>query len=146
MKRPSFLRRSTILLLLCSMVHSMVHAFVPLSARSPVKRLSRPSPRRRASCFSPNATTQRTATTTTTSLALSFPTALPSSQSLVAWWYLSLCAILFGTQPFFQKKYVPKTICRSTVVLAQELTKILTAGSLLWASGGWEKAIVGKKK
>jgi UDP-sugar transporter A1/2/3 len=84
--------------------------------------------------------TTKSITSTSHLAAISVPASFPSSQSLVAWWYLSLLAILFGTQPFFQKKYVPKTICRSSVVLAQEVTKVATAASLLWASGGWAKA------
>lgn len=120
-----------------------VSSFVPSSVKLSTRELPRSSPcLRHTSCFAPRVKSLTTKSITSTShlAAISIPASFPSSQSLVAWWYLSLLAILFGTQPFFQKKYVPKTICRSSVVLAQEVTKVATAASLLWASGGWAKA------
>lgn len=121
-----------------------VNAFVPLAAQSS-ETLLLPI-QRRVSCLSPyEATTTALAASLPSTIPVSLPSAFPfpSSESLISWWYLSLLAVLFGTQPFFQKKYVPKTICRSTVVLAQELTKFATAASLLWASGGWEQSVAG---
>lgn len=142
-ERPHIMRRPLPFLLLCLLAgHSKVNAFVPLSTRPSARIISRPPPCRRASYFAPCA--RRVGTPTARGLAIALPAAIPSSQSLVAWWYLSLLAVLFGTQPFFQKKYVPKTICRSSIVLAQEVAKFATAASLLWASGGWQKAISGK--
>lgn len=139
-----------IILLVC-LLSSRVSSFVPSSIKLSTRGNFQPSPcLGHTSCFAPrrakSTTTNSIITSTTTCrAAISIPAAaFPSSQSLVAWWYLSLLAVLFGTQPFFQKKYVPKTICRSSIVLAQEVTKFATAASLLWASGGWEKAVSSK--
>jgi hypothetical protein len=41
----------------------------------------------------------------------------------LAWWYMALLAFQFGAQPILTKKFTPKTICRSTIVLAQDVVR-----------------------
>ena len=52
-----------------------------------------------------------------------------------SWVYMSILALQFGLQPILTKLYTPSNIIRSTVVLAQDLVRMLTAGFLLFSSG-----------
>lgn len=132
-------------IVLLYLTHSTVHGFKPLSAKSTFGLRIRPmSVCRRSTSFTQAPPFLQGLATKTIGLNLPLLVpALPSTQSLVGWWYLTLLAIIFGAQPFFVKKYIPKTICRSTVVLAQEVAKFVGAAGLLWVSGGWTTALAG---
>lgn len=58
-----------------------------------------------------------------------------SSNSLMAIISMSLLALQFGIQPGLVRKYTPTTICRSSVVLIQELLKVLVSAIIFW--GPW---------
>lgn len=70
-------------------------------------------------------------------------TAVAGATPAIAWWYMTLLAFQFGAQPILTKKYAPTSICRSTIVLAQEVTKFVMAGSLLYVSGSWAPSVAG---
>lgn len=59
--------------------------------------------------------------------------------------YLALLALQFGIQPILMQRYAPAGIIRSTVVLMQELTKFVLAGSILRLDSSWPSAIQGAK-
>lgn len=69
-----------------------------------------------------------TATTTTTRQPKQSPithdTAIPQKAIV----YMALLAIQFGIQPLLVRRFAPTGICKSSVVLVQELTKGLIAG------------------
>ena len=142
----AWLHHHQAILLLC-LIRSTVYGFKPLSSRLIFRLPVRPtasSVRRQATSFAQAPPFLQGLATKTVGLNLPLLVpSLPPTQSLVAWWYLTLLAIIFGAQPFFVKKYIPKTICRSTVVLAQEVTKFVAAAGLLWVSGGWTMALTG---
>jgi len=56
---------------------------------------------------------------------------------------MALLALQFGLQPILTKKYTPKDINRSTVVLTQDVVKFAMAGFVLVFSGGWASAVSG---
>lgn len=73
-----------------------------------------------------------------------FSTAMgPGGLHPMAWYSMSMLALQFGTQPILVRKFMPKSICRSTVVLAQEVAKVILGGILLWATGGWASSVAG---
>ena len=49
--------------------------------------------------------------------------ALIATDHMIAWSSMGILAIQFGIMPTLQKKFVPKQLCRSSVVLAQEVSK-----------------------
>jgi UDP-sugar transporter A1/2/3 len=51
-----------------------------------------------------------------------------------------LLALQFACQPQLTKWFAPKTIIKSTYVLAQDLTRLVLCLSLLWLTGGWTAA------
>eukprot|EP00980_Cylindrotheca_fusiformis_P014622 scaffold3966_cov99-Cylindrotheca_fusiformis.AAC.1 len=57
--------------------------------------------------------------------AAAVATATPTTDSIPrqAIFYMSLLAIQFGVQPILVKKFAPRGICKSSVVLTQELVK-----------------------
>lgn len=55
--------------------------------------------------------------------------------------YLGLLAIQFGCQPILTKSLVPKSIVRSTVLLAQDTSKILLCFIMLVTTGDFHQAI-----
>jgi len=119
-----------VVLLLC-LSRSQVKAFAPVPARlTPVRLLHPPSKL-------PPTSVTRTCRPSTTRLQLS-----PSAS--LSWWYMSLLALQFGCQPILTKKYTPKTITRSTVVLFQEVVKFAAAAIFLLASGDWAVSLTGK--
>lgn len=69
-------------------------------------------------------------------------TALAATGSLspVALGYMSLLALQFGLQPILTRAFAPKTICRSTVVMMQEVTKFIASAVLLYTGGNWSAA------
>jgi drug/metabolite transporter (DMT)-like permease len=74
-------------------------------------------------------------TSTTTSLRTQINASITPYPS---WVYMSLLALQFGFQPILTKLYTPSSIIRSTVVLAQDLVRMLTAAFLLVSSGALE--------
>jgi hypothetical protein len=66
-----------------------------------------------------------------------------SPSASLSWVYMSILALQFGVQPILTKKFTPTTITRSTVVMAQDMVKFLTAAIFLWASGGWTASLQG---
>jgi len=69
-------------------------------------------------------------------------TRLKSTVSIPSAWYcLGLLAIQFGCQPLLTKKFTPKNIIRSTVVLAQDAMKIILCFSMLILTGAWSESV-----
>ena len=57
--------------------------------------------------------------------------------------YMSLLAVQFACQPMLTKKFTPKSINRSTVVISQDLVKVIMGLSVLLITGSWTEAIAG---
>jgi len=57
--------------------------------------------------------------------------------------YMTLLAFQFACQPILTKKFTPKDINRSSVVLTQDIVKFVMAGAVLVLGGEWASAIVG---
>jgi hypothetical protein len=57
---------------------------------------------------------------------------------------MSLLALQFGIQPILTKRYTPPTVCKSTVILCQEVVKFALAAFMLHMSGGGKAALDGK--
>mmetsp|Transcript_16906 Transcript_16906/g.40925 ORF Transcript_16906/g.40925 Transcript_16906/m.40925 type:complete len:357 (+) Transcript_16906:298-1368(+) len=60
-----------------------------------------------------------------------------------ALFYMFLLSIQFAFQPMLTRAYTPQSICRSTVILAQEIIKFMLAASMLHMSGNYTKAVEG---
>ena len=58
--------------------------------------------------------------------------------------YMSLLALQFGMQPTLTRKFTPNDICRSTVILMQEVLKLCFAYFMLTMSGSKQSALTGK--
>jgi UDP-sugar transporter A1/2/3 len=56
----------------------------------------------------------------------------PTPDNLIAWTSMGALAVQFGIMPTLQKKCVPPKICRSTVVMAQEVAKFILSTSCLF--------------
>jgi len=56
---------------------------------------------------------------------------------------MSLLALQFGIQPILTKRYTPPTVCKSTVILCQEVVKFALAAFMLHMSGGGKAALDG---
>mmetsp|Transcript_24315 Transcript_24315/g.57238 ORF Transcript_24315/g.57238 Transcript_24315/m.57238 type:complete len:335 (+) Transcript_24315:103-1107(+) len=57
--------------------------------------------------------------------------------------YMFLLSLQFAFQPLLTRKYTPTKICRSTVILMQELLKFLLAFLMLMLSGSYRSAVSG---
>lgn len=57
--------------------------------------------------------------------------------------YMFLLALQFGTQPTLTRRYTSEGICRSTVILAQEVLKFFLAFVMLTLSGSRKVAFSG---
>ncbi|GAX09746.1 hypothetical protein FisN_19Lh215 [Fistulifera solaris] len=66
-----------------------------------------------------------------------------TATSTVGYLYMFLLALQFASQPILTQKFAPKTIVKSTYVLAQELVRLVTATSLLLLTGNWQGATRG---
>eukprot|EP00563_Minutocellus_polymorphus_P021071 CAMPEP_0197717224 /NCGR_PEP_ID=MMETSP1434-20131217/1832_1 /TAXON_ID=265543 /ORGANISM="Minutocellus polymorphus, Strain CCMP3303" /LENGTH=435 /DNA_ID=CAMNT_0043301719 /DNA_START=22 /DNA_END=1329 /DNA_ORIENTATION=- len=62
----------------------------------------------------------------------SSPKSSSSSLSLEAVVYMTLLAFQFGLQPGLVRKFTPQTICRSTVVMMQEILKVVISAFVLF--------------
>ena len=60
------------------------------------------------------------------------PVILATEKNLVAVASMTLLAFQFGTMPTLQKKFIPKNICRSSVVMAQEVGKFTLSALCLF--------------
>ena len=71
------------------------------------------------------------------------PTRLKSAISSIpsSWYYLGLLAIQFGCQPLLTKKFTPKNIVKSTVVLAQDTMRFVLCLMMLIFTGAWSDSI-----
>ncbi len=58
--------------------------------------------------------------------------------------YMFLLAVQFGMQPALTRRFTPLGICRSTVILVQELLKFILAFIMLYLSGGTQSALSGE--
>jgi solute carrier family 35 (UDP-sugar transporter), member A1/2/3 len=59
-----------------------------------------------------------------------------STDSQKAVFYMLLLSLQFAFQPLLTRQFTPQNICRSTVILCQELLKFLLACSMLYLSSG----------
>mmetsp|Transcript_14246 Transcript_14246/g.21583 ORF Transcript_14246/g.21583 Transcript_14246/m.21583 type:complete len:338 (-) Transcript_14246:655-1668(-) len=66
-----------------------------------------------------------------------------SSSAGKAMLFMALLTIQFGLQPILTRRFTPKTVCKSTVILVQESVKFVLAMSMLTISGELKKAIEG---
>ncbi len=57
--------------------------------------------------------------------------------------YMTLLALQFACQPILTKKFTPKSINRSTVVMCQDVVKVIITYVALLTTGTWSKAIQG---
>lgn len=57
--------------------------------------------------------------------------------------YMVLLSIQFGLQPMLSSKFTPQTVCKSTVILVQEVVKFILAMSMLLMSGELSNAFQG---
>jgi len=64
-------------------------------------------------------------------------------QNANAFVFMVLLALQFGLQPILTKKFTPKSVNRSTIVLTQEIVKFIAAGCILIFTGAWTDAFVG---
>ncbi|KAL7576130.1 hypothetical protein ACA910_004792 [Epithemia clementina (nom. ined.)] len=60
--------------------------------------------------------------------------------------YMALLALQFGLQPILTRRFTPQGITRSTVILAQEVTKLLLAALMLYLSTGGSPSKAGVLK
>ena len=58
--------------------------------------------------------------------------------------YMVLLSIQFGLQPMLTSKFTPQTVCKSTVILVQEVVKFILAMSMLLMSGELSNAFQGE--
>jgi len=57
--------------------------------------------------------------------------------------YMFLLALQFGIQPVLTKTFTPSSVCRTSVILIQEMIKCLIAGFMLISSGSLKSAVRG---
>lgn len=69
--------------------------------------------------------------------------ASPPSLDRKAMFYMFLLSLQFAFQPLLTRTYTPNEICRSTVILMQELLKFLLAFFMLMISGSYRPAVAG---
>jgi UDP-sugar transporter A1/2/3 len=67
----------------------------------------------------------------------------PPSLDRKAIFYMFLLSLQFAFQPLLTRTYTPTNICRSTVILIQELLKFLLASFMLTVSGSYRSAVSG---
>lgn len=66
-----------------------------------------------------------------------------SSDSQKAVFYMLLLSLQFAFQPLLTRQFTPQNICRSTVILCQEVLKFLLALLMLNVSGNRQEAVKG---
>jgi hypothetical protein len=99
----------------------------------------------RKKCFQPD--NPKAPANTANNVEIPYPSqlcAIPSNAlSPTSLGYMSLLALQFGLQPTLTRTFAPKAICRSTIVIMQEVTKLLLSGTLLLATRSWQSSLVG---
>lgn len=74
------------------------------------------------------------------------PLGTATSLSPMALWYMLLLSVQFGSQPILTRKFTPKSITRSTVILMQDVVKVFLSCILMmltnstpvsWSVGEW---------
>jgi solute carrier family 35 (UDP-sugar transporter), member A1/2/3 len=73
----------------------------------------------------------------------SMPSAISSTNGPEAIISMSLLALQFGIQPTLVRRFMPKSINRSTVVFVQDIIKFFLAGTALLLTGSWSNAVSG---
>jgi UDP-sugar transporter A1/2/3 len=66
-----------------------------------------------------------------------------SATARKAMFCMVLVTIQFGMQPLLTHTFTPKTICKSTVIMVQEMIKFILAMSMLLVNGEFSAAIKG---
>jgi solute carrier family 35 (UDP-sugar transporter), member A1/2/3 len=71
--------------------------------------------------------------------------AMTAPPALDKWalFFMALLAVQFAFQPLLTRQYTPQNICRSTVILMQELLKFILAFFMLTVSGSTKSALLG---
>ena len=69
--------------------------------------------------------------------------AAPPPLDRTAMFYMFLLSLQFAFQPLLTRTYTPTNICRSTVIMMQELLKFTLAFSMLMLSGSYRSAVSG---
>jgi len=69
--------------------------------------------------------------------------AAPRSLDRRAIFYMFLLSLQFAFQPLLTRTFTPTEICRSTVIMMQELLKFILAFSMLLISGSYRSAVSG---
>lgn len=77
------------------------------------------------------------------SAASAFASVLPAGFHPEAFIYMALLALQFACQPILTKRFTPKSINRSTVVMSQDIIKLTLASTALYITGSWSKAVAG---
>uniref|UniRef100_A0A7S1YRA0 Sugar phosphate transporter domain-containing protein n=1 Tax=Ditylum brightwellii TaxID=49249 RepID=A0A7S1YRA0_9STRA len=93
--------------------------------------------------------TSSPSTTSQSSTATTPATNSPSSQKSLspeAILYMSLLALQFGIQPLLVRRFTPSNICRSTVVMTQEVVKFAIGFFVYFHVGGSEQAVKRKRE
>jgi len=78
---------------------------------------------------------------TGTRLSAGVSTAILTTRNALPLTYMVLLALQFAVQPILTQKFAPKTMIRSTFVLAQDFTRIAIAALLLTTTGSWASAL-----
>jgi solute carrier family 35 (UDP-sugar transporter), member A1/2/3 len=71
---------------------------------------------------------------------LALPQASAITTTVLPFTYMFLLAVQFAVQPVITKRFAPKTIIRSTYVLAQDFARLVIVASLLTATQSWNVA------
>jgi len=68
-----------------------------------------------------------------------------SDLSVQAVIYMSILAFQFGSQPVLTKLFVSPSVCKTSIVIAQEICKFVISFLMLFANGSWPKVVSGKQ-
>jgi len=66
-----------------------------------------------------------------------------SDLSVQAVIYMSILAFQFGSQPVLTKLFVSPSVCKTSIVIAQEICKFVISFLMLFANGSWPKVVSG---
>jgi len=80
-------------------------------------------------------------TTVATTKLSSAAVPIIATQQILPLTYMVLLSLQFAVQPVITQKFAPKTMVRSTYVLAQDLTRVAMTALLLTASGSWTSVL-----
>lgn len=57
--------------------------------------------------------------------------------------YMSMLALQFACQPLLTKKFTPKSVNRSSIVMSQDIVKVIITLAALFMTGSWSTAVAG---